>query len=73
MKLERSRKPVRRAAGAVLGLTLLAAPLGACSSGGSDSRGGTSCMDQHDEKLWDNSRLSSQRLNEIIDCWSQKR
>ena len=68
---------MRRAAGryavTALAALVLASSLGACSSGGSDSRSGKSCVTPRDEKLWDNSRLPSSRLNQIIDCWSAGR
>jgi hypothetical protein len=57
----------------VLAVLAVTASLPACSSGGSDSGSGKACLTPRDEKLWDNSRLPSSRLNEIIDCWSAKR
>ncbi len=64
------RRPAR--AVAAISVLLVAASLGACS-GGSDARSGKSCVSSHDEKLWDNSRLPTSRLNEIIDCFSANR
>jgi hypothetical protein len=51
---------------------VLTASLAGCS-GGTDARSGKPCLSPHDEKLWDNSRLPTSRLNEIIDCWSASR
>jgi hypothetical protein len=71
MRRDANRRPPARAVAAIAVLVLTAS-LGACS-GGSDARSGKACISPHDEKLWDNSRLPSSRLNEIIDCWSANR